>query len=213
MNLYLLNEYVQILYLRVWLPILFVSFFFSWFPNTAKKIFKSYTDLFHIAFNMLTNLGFVLYTALLSIFISSAGIIYFNYDFWSSILFTIVFLYIVYETKTILGRKITLITIVAPFIFFYLIFFYFLMGEQIYKISKYCENTSVSNIKQCIHSNGVYTGELKAFKRHGTGKYIFNSGTIYEGEWQNNLMHGRGVTIDSKGIKSFDNWDKGKKIN
>ena len=213
MNLYLLNEYVQILYLWVWLPILSVSFFFSWFPNTTRNIFKSYTDLFHGAFNILTNLGFVLYTALISIFISSAGIIYFNYDFWTNILITIGFLYIVHETITILGRKITLIIIVGPFIFFYFIFFYFLMGEQIYKISKYCENTSVSNIKQCIHSNGVYTGELKAFKRHGTGKYTWNSGIIYEGEWQNNLRHGKGVTTDLNGIKSVENWDKGKKIN
>ena len=213
MNLGLLNEYIQIPYLWVWLPILSVSFFFSWFPNTAKKIFKSYTDLFHGAFNILTNLGFALYTSLIFVFIPSAGIIYFNHDFWISIIFTIVFLYIIYETKIILGKKITLIIIVAPFIFFYFIFFYFLNGVQIYKISKYCENTSVSNIKQCIYSNGVYTGELKAFKRHGTGKYIWNSGAIYEGGWQNSLRHGKGVTIDSKGIKSVDNWDKGKKIN
>ena len=31
------------------------------------------------------------------------------------------------------------------------------------------------------YKNGYYLGEVKAFKRHGYGKYYFNSGSIYDG--------------------------------
>ena len=47
----------------------------------------------------------------------------------------------------------------------------------------HCENTNDPKIKVCKYSNGTYTGEMKAFRRHGQGEYIWNSGKTYKGEW------------------------------
>ena len=46
------------------------------------------------------------------------------------------------------------------------------------------KNTVVSG-KTMADDNGYYLGEVKAFKRHGYGKYYFNSGSIYDGFWKN----------------------------
>ncbi len=41
------------------------------------------------------------------------------------------------------------------------------------------------NIIYCEYSNGNYTGEMKSFRRHGHGEYIWNSGKTYKGKWKN----------------------------
>ena len=38
-------------------------------------------------------------------------------------------------------------------------------------------------IKVCKYSNGTYTGEMKAFRRHGQGEYIWDTGKTFKGEW------------------------------
>ncbi|MAI86951.1 MAG: hypothetical protein CMF99_07320, partial [Candidatus Marinimicrobia bacterium] len=38
-----------------------------------------------------------------------------------------------------------------------------------------------------------YTGDLKDGKRHGNGHYIYPNGNTYEGQWENNLINGKGT--------------------
>ena len=63
------------------------------------------------------------------------------------------------------------------------IFYYLYYGDKIYKLSPHCQNTNDPIIKFCKYSNGTYTGEMKAFRRHGLGKYVWNSGKVYDGLW------------------------------
>jgi hypothetical protein len=80
--------------------------------------------------------------------------------------------------------KLPTIAIIIPFIIAFLICYYFFNGDKIYKLSPHCENTQDPKIKVCKYSNGTYTGEMKAFRRHGQGEYIWNSGKTYSGEWK-----------------------------
>ena len=32
-------------------------------------------------------------------------------------------------------------------------------------------------------NNGTYTGEMKTFRRHGQGEYVWNSGKTFKGKW------------------------------
>lgn len=43
--------------------------------------------------------------------------------------------------------------------------------------------------------NSVYEGEWERNMMHGRGKYTFASGTIYEGDFYMNKYHGRGIAI------------------
>ena len=85
--------------------------------------------------------------------------------------------------KSLLILKIPAIAIVAPFIISFIIFYSLYYGDNIYKLSPHCENTEDPKIKVCQYSNGTYTGEMKAFRRHGQGEYIWNSGKTYNGKW------------------------------
>ena len=105
------------------------------------------------------------------------------------------------------------IIFLGSFVLLFLFFYAYFYEDRIYKASKYCKLTGEPKVKICRFSNGVYTGELKAFLRHGEGIYKFNSGASYTGGWQNSLRHGTGVTITAKGIKTTDIWKKGKKFN
>ena len=73
--------------------------------------------------------------------------------------------------------------IIGPFAVSFIIFYFLYNGDNIYKISPHCENTNDPKIKVCKYSNGTYEGEMKAFKRHGQGEYIWNSGKTYKGKW------------------------------
>ena len=45
----------------------------------------------------------------------------------------------------------------------------------------------------------LYQGELKNDKFYGQGKYQYADGSVYEGEWMNNLKKGKGkLTYPSK---------------
>ena len=87
------------------------------------------------------------------------------------------------EIKYKILRKLPAIAIIAPFIISFIIFYSLFYGNNIYKLSPHCENTNDPKIKVCKYSNGTYTGEMKAFRRHGQGEYIWNSGKTYNGEW------------------------------
>ncbi len=87
------------------------------------------------------------------------------------------------EIKYKILRKLPAIAIIAPFIISFLIFYSLFYGDNIYKISPHCENTDDPKIKFCKYSNGTYTGEMKAFRRHGKGEYIWNTGKTFKGEW------------------------------
>lgn len=41
-----------------------------------------------------------------------------------------------------------------------------------------------------------YSGQFLDNKRNGLGKFFYANGSIFEGEWLNNLKHGYGVFID-----------------
>jgi hypothetical protein len=103
------------------------------------------------------------------------------------------------------------IIFLGSFVLLFLFFYAYFYEDRIYKVSKYCKPTGDLKVKICKFSNGVYTGELKAFLRHGQGTYKYNSGASYSGGWQNSLRHGTGVTITKEGVKTTDEWKKGKK--
>ena len=92
-------------------------------------------------------------------------------------------IFIIAGIKNLLIQKIPTIAIITPFIISFIIFYSLFYGDNIYKLSPHCENTKDPKIKVCKYSNGTYTGEMKAFRRHGQGQYIWNSGKTYNGEW------------------------------
>ena len=44
----------------------------------------------------------------------------------------------------------------------------------------------------CDPPTGHYDGMFKDGKRNGPGKYVYKNGDVYEGEYLNDLRHGRG---------------------
>jgi hypothetical protein len=54
------------------------------------------------------------------------------------------------------------------------------------------------NIKQ--YKDSIYRGEInKKRKRSGKGVVVYDTGRIYEGEWENDKRHGRGFELFSNG--------------
>src|SRR5690606_25784660 len=48
--------------------------------------------------------------------------------------------------------------------------------------------------RSAIHS--TYQGELRAGRRHGTGRLDQRDGQVFEGEWRAGLLHGQGTHLD-----------------
>ena len=66
------------------------------------------------------------------------------------------------------------------------------------EISQIFVNESVQAVE--VETNGKYTGSRVDGKKSGTGKYVWNNGDVYEGEFSNDLMHGTGkLTIVGEG--------------
>ena len=82
-------------------------------------------------------------------------------------------------------RVIPKLVMIGPFIVSFIIFYLLFYGDKIYNLSPNCENTNDPKIKVCKYSNGTYTGEMKAFKRHGLGEYVWNTGKTWDGQWEN----------------------------
>ena len=139
--------------------------------------------------------GAAILSSIIIIFLFSADYLL-NLDLFFSLLMIGVYIYlskifitmfkeifIIAGIKNLLIQKIPTIAIITPFIISFIIFYSLFYGDNIYKLSPHCENTKDPKIKVCQYSNGTYTGEMKAFRRHGQGEYIWNSGKTYNGKW------------------------------
>ena len=161
-------------------------------------------------------IGYLIFTSFAFVFFAFAGLVI-NFNFWWSLCMLGVFSWILLEyinsfsTSFGISYKKMSIIFLGSFVLLFLFFYAYFYEDRIYKVSKYCKPTGDLKVKICKFSNGVYTGELKAFLRHGEGTYKFNSGASYSGGWQNSLRHGTGVTITAKGVKTTNMWKKGKK--
>lgn len=66
------------------------------------------------------------------------------------------------------------------------------------EISQVLVDESVQSVE--TETDGKYTGSRVDGKKSGTGKYVWNNGDVYEGEFSNDLMHGTGkLTIVGQG--------------
>ena len=54
-----------------------------------------------------------------------------------------------------------------------------------------------------------YYGELKSWKKHGTGRMFANGSKFYNGKWEDDKFHGKG-TLFYNGMKISGIWNKGK---
>ena len=161
-------------------------------------------------------IGCLIFSSFIFVFFTFAGLVLYS-DFWWSLFIIGVFgwclLYYIKAFSISFGIshiKVSIIFI-GSFVSLFMIFYAYFYEDRIYKVSKYCKPTENPKIKICKFSNGVYTGELKAFLRHGQGTYKFNSGGSYSGGWQNSIRHGTGVAITKEGVKTTDEWEKGKR--
>ena len=61
------------------------------------------------------------------------------------------------------------------------------------------------------NGNIKYDGDFVNGKREGNGKYIYESGNYYIGQWKNGLKHGKGTMFNSSGnIVQNGNWNNDK---
>jgi len=180
--IYHLNSFILIMLLLGWLGSYIKRD--SWVLNISL-----------IITNYLGVSGAAILSSIIIIFLFSADYLL-NLDLFFSLLMIGVYIYlskifitmfkeifIIAGIKNLLIQKIPTIAIITPFIISFIIFYSLYYGDNIYKLSPHCENTEDPKIKVCQYSNGTYTGEMKAFRRHGQGEYIWNSGKTYNGEW------------------------------
>ena len=180
--IYHLNSFILIMLLLGWLGSYIKRD--SWVLNISL-----------IITNYLGVSGAAILSSIIIIFLFSADYLL-NLDLFFSLLMIGVYIYlskifitmfkeifIIAGIKNLLIQKIPTIAMITPFIISFIIFYSLFYGDNIYKLSPHCENTKDPKIKVCKYSNGTYTGEMKAFRRHGQGEYIWNSGKTYNGKW------------------------------
>ena len=189
MNLGLVHPYIYHLN-----SFIFIMLFLSWLGSYIKR--DSWVlNISLIITNYLGVSGAAILSSIIIIFLFSADYLL-NLDLFFSLLMIGVYIYlskifitmfkeifIIAGIKNLLIQKIPTIAIITPFIISFIIFYSLYYGDNIYKLSPHCENTEDPKIKVCQYSNGTYTGEMKAFRRHGQGEYIWNSGKTYNGKW------------------------------
>ena len=189
MNLGLVHPYIYHLN-----SFILIMFFLGWLGSYIKR--DSWVlNISLIITNYLGVSGAAILSSIIIIFLFSADYLL-NLDLFFSLLMIGVYIYlskifitmfkeifIIAGIKNLLIQKIPTIAIITPFIISFIIFYFLYNGDNIYKISPHCENTKDPKIKECQYSNGTYTGEMKAFRRHGQGEYIWNSGKTYNGKW------------------------------
>ncbi len=190
----------------IWFSILLVVVFIL--PSKYIK-FKN-KDYILAAGNIFIVFSYSIIVSLYIVFYSSAGYII-NFDFFVSLFILGYFIYLINLFKKYLTKKFIYGFILPPFIISFSVFFYLYNGEKIYKLSRFCEITKITNIIYCKYSNGIYLGEMKAFYRQGKGVYKWNSGKIYEGEWKNSLMDGEGIMTENGNVTK-GTWKKHKFI-
>ena len=189
MNLGLVHPYIYHLN-----SFILIMLFLSWLGSYIKR--DSWVlNISLIITNYLGVSGAAILSSIIIIFLFSADYLL-NLDLFFSLLMIGVYIYlskifitmfkeifIIAGIKNLLIQKIPTIAIITPFIISFIIFYSLYYGDNIYKLSPHCENTEDPKIKVCQYSNGTYTGEMKAFRRHGQGEYIWNSGKTYNGKW------------------------------
>ncbi len=198
MNLGLVHPYIY--YLNIFIFIIFISGWLLSFLKIESLIINSIL----ISANYIGIISLSILNSIFIIFFFSAGYLM-NIDLAISVLMIGLYVYLAnefinlwrvlfkehddflreaqIEIKYKILRKLPAIAIIAPFIISFIIFYSLFYGDNIYKLSPHCENTKDPKIKVCKYSNGTYTGEMKAFRRHGQGEYIWNSGKTYNGDW------------------------------
>ncbi len=189
MNLGLVHPYIYHLN-----SFILIMFFLSWLGSYIKRD-SWILNISLIITNYLGVSGAATLSSIIIIFLFSADYLL-NLDLFFSLLMIGVYIYlskifitmfkeifIIAGIKNLLIQKIPTIAIITPFIISFIIFYSLFYGDNIYKLSPHCENTKDPKIKVCQYSNGTYTGEMKAFRRHGQGEYIWNSGKTFNGKW------------------------------
>jgi len=189
MNLGLVHPYIYHLN-----SFILIMLFLSWLGSYIKRD-SWILNISLIITNYLGVSGAAILSSIIIIFLFSADYLL-NLDLFFSLLMIGVYIYlskifitmfkeifIIADIKNLLIQKIPTIAIITPFIISFIIFYSLFYGDNIYKLSPHCENTKDPKIKVCQYSNGTYTGEMKAFRRHGQGEYIWNSGKTYNGKW------------------------------
>tara|TARA_B100000900_G_scaffold351260_1_gene318295 strand:+ start:530 stop:1147 length:618 start_codon:yes stop_codon:yes gene_type:complete len=198
MNLGLVHPYIY--YLNIFIFTIFISGWLLSFLKIESLIINSIL----ISANYIGIISLSILNSIFIIFFFSAGYLM-NIDLAISVLMIGLYVYLAnefinlwrvlfkehddflreaqIEIKYKILRKLPAIAIIAPFIISFVIFYSLYYGDNIYKLSPHCENTEDPKIKVCQYSNGTYTGEMKAFRRHGQGEYIWNSGKTYNGKW------------------------------
>ena len=164
-----------------------ISWASEYIKNKNNKVIISFAIIYYLSL-----VGISIINSIFLIFIFSAGFII-NYDFAINILWIGLFIYLainfikifdeIYEKNYFL-RILPKIAILGPLIISFTIFYIIYYGDKIYKLSPHCQNTDDPKIKFCKYSNGTYTGEMRAFRRHGEGEYIWDSGKTFNGQWK-----------------------------
>ena len=189
MNLGLVNPYIY--HLNTFIIIVFVL---GWLASYIKSD-SLILNIFLIATNYIAVISVSILNAVFIIFFFSAGYLL-NLDLAISICMIGLYIYLAQvfikmwddifslsRIKNLIIKKLPTVFIIAPFIISFGIFYYLYYGDKIYKLSPHCQNTNETIIKFCKYSNGTYTGEMKAFRRHGQGTYIYDTGESYNGKW------------------------------
>ena len=198
MNLGLVHPYIY--YLNIFIFTIFISGWLLSFLKIESLIINSIL----ISANYIGIISLSILNSIFIIFFFSAGYLM-NIDLAISVLMIGLYVYLAnefinlwrvlfkehddflreaqIEIKYKILRKLPAIAIIAPFIISFIFFYSLFYGDNIYKLSPHCENTKDPKIKVCKYSNGTYTGEMKAFRRHGQGEYIWNTGKTFKGEW------------------------------
>ena len=185
MNIGLVHPYIS--YLLIFIIVTSLS---TWLVDFIKKKNELITLISFFGY-ILSIIGLSIFNSIFIIFINSVGF-FVNEDLFLGILWICIYVYCangilkIFNEEFRDNKKYKLfvkIIIVGPFIVSFVIFYVLFYGDKIYKLSPHCENTNDPKIKVCKYSNGTYTGEMKAFKRHGQGEYIWDSGKTFKGKW------------------------------
>ena len=164
---------------------------------------------------LLSLMLYILIASLTVVIFINAGFI-FNLTYWLEYLIIVIVIFYVpfFSVKKQKNKKLKKFTAgftLIPFIVLTLVLHFTYAGNKIYKVSKYCNAPIEIEKIVCSYENGKYTGQLKAFSRHGNGTYEWNSGRVYVGQWKNNLMHGPGTMTQGEKILKGQ-WKKHKFI-
>jgi len=64
--------------------------------------------------------------------------------------------------------------------------------------------SSLIVIENKRYPNGIYSGQVYQDQRWGQGKIVFSNNDTYEGEWANDLPHGKGTYIHANSGEKYE---------